>query len=103
VGTASSSTGFPRHAREKRDPELRRRAAAMREQGQGGLLCKGVTPRCDRIIVESEAQPLGGVLVESPGAFMSAKEGSGSACALRRRPLCLRRQTGLCASGFQPR
>ena len=58
----------------------------MSEQGQGGLLWKGVTPRCDRIIVESEAQPLGGVLVESPGAFMSAKEGSGSACALRRRP-----------------
>ena len=57
--------------RQARDPELRRRAAAMGEQWQGGLPRQRRASLQRRIvaplIVESEARPLGGAVVESLG------------------------------------
>jgi hypothetical protein len=44
------------------------------------------------LIVSSEAWRCGGGAYKIRGAFLSAKEGSGSGCALPYRPPCLRRR-----------
>jgi len=76
--------------RQTRDPELRRRAAATEWATAG----RSIRQRriVAALIVSSEAWPWSEGTYKIREASLSAKEGSGSGCALPHRPPCLRRR-----------